>query len=181
VAMVSGTDRAEVIVPLPPDEAGWLDIPMPGSKGPGSKAVVRHQTGGKEFTWEGRVSRSLGVIDPVSRMVRLVVEVHDPYNLRGSRPAKHPALAMGMFVEVNFLGEPLVEVITIPRRALHENNMVWLMDEDNTLRMRRIEVLRIEQNQVLVREGLAAGERLVLTNLSGAVEGMALRPVEAGT
>jgi RND family efflux transporter MFP subunit len=180
VAMVSGTDLAEIIVPLPPDEAGWLDIPMSGRKEPGSKVVVRHATGGREYTWEGRVSRSLGVIDPVSRMARLVVEVSDPYNLRGSRPADQPALAMGMFVEVNFLGEPLTGVIAIPRRAVHENNTVWLMDEDNTLRMRRIEVLRMEQNQVLVREGVVAGERLVLTKLSGAVEGMPLRPLETG-
>jgi RND family efflux transporter MFP subunit len=179
VATVSGTTQAEVIVPLQPDEAGWLEIPAHGSKLPGAKALIRHQAGGREYTWEGRVSRSLGIIDPVSRMARLVVVVNDPYNLGGSRPANQPALAMGMFVEVNLMGEPLPDVLAVPRRAVHENNMVWVMDEDNFLRMRRIEVLRIEQNEVLVREGLAAGERLVLTNLSGAVEGMSLRPLEA--
>jgi RND family efflux transporter MFP subunit len=181
VATVSGTETAEIIVPLPPDEAGWLEIPIHGSKRPGSKVMIRHQAGGREHTWEGQVSRSLGIIDPVSRMARLVVTVNDPYNLGGNRPASHPALAMGMFVEVNFLGEPLSEVIAVPRQAVHENNTVWLMDEDNTLRMRKVEVLRVEQNEVLVRDGLAAGERLVLTNLSGAVEGMALRPLDAGT
>lgn len=178
-ATVAGTDLVEIVVPLPPDEAGWIEIPSRGISRPGSKAVIRHQAGGRGYTWEGRVGRSLGTIDPVSRMARLVVTVNDPYNLKGGLPAGQPALAMGMFVEVNLQGEHLREVIAIPRQAMHENNTVWLLDGDNTLRMRRIETLRLERNEVLVGRGLAAGERLILTNLSGAAEGMVLRPVEA--
>jgi RND family efflux transporter MFP subunit len=179
-AVMSGTDVAEILVPLPADEAAWLAVPRSGTSAPGSRALIRLPAGAREFTWEGRVTRSLGVIDPVSRLARLVVTVRDPYNLTAGRPAGHPELTLGAFVEVNFFGEQLREVTAIPRRALHEGGMVWLMDGEDTLRMRKVEVLRLEQDEVLIRNGLAAGERLVLTNLSGAMEGMQLRALEVG-
>jgi RND family efflux transporter MFP subunit len=178
LAVITATDFAEIIVPLPPGEEGWLDVPRSGGDQPGSRVVIRHQSGGREYTWAGKVSRSLGVIDPASRMARFVVTVEDPYNLGAARPAGHPELAMGMFVEVTFLGERLQGVIGIPRGVMQENNTVWLMDEESTLRMRKIEVLRLEEDKILVGKGLAAGERLVLTNFSGAVEGMKLRVLE---
>jgi RND family efflux transporter MFP subunit len=179
VATVGGTATAEIIVPLPLEEAAWLDIPRRGAKEAGSKAEVRRQLGGREYTWSGKVIRSLGAIDPASRMARVVVAIDDPYNLRGRRPAHQPELAVGMFVEVRLEGAPLADIVAVPRLALRENDTVWLMDEDNRLHMRQVQVLRIERDEALVREGLDEGDRLVLTNLSGAAEGMKLRPLEA--
>jgi RND family efflux transporter MFP subunit len=179
IAVVSGTRTAEVVVPLPLEEVAWLQIPDPAGKSAGSEAVVSRDLGGREYEWTGRVVRSLGDIDPTSRMARLVVAVDDPYNLKKGAPADQPALAMGMFVEVALSGKPLSGVIVIPRSALHENDQVWIMGDDGRLRMRQVDVLRIERNEVVVHKGLQQGERLVLTNLSGAAEGMRLRALEA--
>jgi multidrug efflux pump subunit AcrA (membrane-fusion protein) len=44
------------------------------------------------------------------------------------------------------------------------------------LHIRTVDIQRRERDEVLIRSGVNAGERIVLTNLSGAAEGMLLRP-----
>jgi RND family efflux transporter MFP subunit len=174
VATVIGTATAEIVVPLPLEETAWLDIPRPGGGKTGSPALISSRLGNRDQVWSGKVSRSLSVIDAASRMARVVVEVNDPYNLAG-RQAKQLTLAVGMFVEVRLEGSVLPDIIAVPRRALRENDIVWLADGDNRLRMQQVTVLRLEREEAFISEGVRAGDRLVLTNLTGAAEGMRLR------
>jgi len=180
VARVAGTRRAEVVVPLPLEELVHLHVPRtlagndPGEAG--SPATLALTVDGQRFEWSGRVVRALGEVDPAGRMARVVVAVDDPYGLRGN--TDRPALALGLFVEANLRGDMLAQVFAIPRSALRDNHTVWLADDGEHLAIRPVEVARRERDQVFVAGGLTAGDRVVLTALSGAANGMALRPVE---
>jgi len=180
VARVAGTRRAEVVVPLPLEELVHLRVPRtfagnaPGEAG--SPATLTLTVDGQRFEWSGRVVRALGEVDPAGRMARVVVAVDDPYGLRGR--ADRPALALGLFVEAELRGDMLAQVFAIPRSALRDNHTVWLADDGGHLAIRPVEVARRERDQVLVAGGLTAGDRVVLTALSGAANGMALRLVE---
>ncbi|PLX85495.1 MAG: efflux RND transporter periplasmic adaptor subunit [Desulfuromonas sp.] len=180
VAVIAGTDSAEVVVPLPLEELQWLNIPGPGSGQAGSPARVRMNVGGSTSDWEGRVVRSLGEVDARGRMARVVVAVTDPYGMEETAMPGRPALAVGMFVDVTLEGETLPSVIALPRRALHEGSTVWVADDKNLLRFRTVEVLRLEQDEVLIAGGLENGARVVLTVLPGAADGMRVRPLDAG-
>ncbi len=81
-----------------------------------------------------------------------------------------------MFVAVHLQGTELADVVAVPREALHDSDTVWIVDNANKLHIRKIEIVRRERDEVLVRNGLQAGEKIILTNLSGAAEGMLLRP-----
>lgn len=177
VGLLAGTGQAEIVVPLPLHELGWLEIPRPGSKGEGSKAVVQLATGGRTFEWSGRIVRSLGEVDPQGRMARVVVAIDDPYGLR-SRDAKRPSLAVGTFVQVTLHGEMLHDVAVLPAAALRDGAQVWIMN-DSRLKIRPVEVVRRAREEVVIGGGLQAGEKVVLTNVAGAAEGMRLRPAAA--
>jgi multidrug efflux pump subunit AcrA (membrane-fusion protein) len=82
-----------------------------------------------------------------------------------------------MFVTVSLRGEELPKALVIPRSALRDADTVWVADPQDLLRMRKVEVLRLEGEQALIGAGLEAGERVILTPLSGAAEGMTLRIV----
>ena len=174
VVQFAGTDAAEVLIPLPLEELPWLRIPGPTSPGSGSPAIIRGAVDGSQ--WTGRVVRSLGEVDSLGRMARLVVEVEDPYGLQSATKAG-PALEVGMFVTVSLRGEELPKALVIPRSALRDADTVWVADPQDLLRMRKVEVLRLEGEQALIGAGLEAGERVILTPLSGAAEGMTLRIV----
>ncbi len=185
VAVVAGTETAEIVVPLSLEELQWLRVPRQGAEDKGSPATVRitvgeESFGKKSFSRQGRVVRSLGEVDPKGRMARVVVAVDDPYYLKKRRSNGEPDLEMGMFVEVTFSGEILTGVIPIPASALRENNTVWVVNGANRLNIRPVTVVRREQKTLLIRDGLKEGERLVLTAISGAAEGMKLRFLNQG-
>ncbi|MEZ4598394.1 MAG: efflux RND transporter periplasmic adaptor subunit [Syntrophotaleaceae bacterium] len=175
VAMLAGTDQAEIVVPLPLEELAWLQIPGPGSPIQGSAATIQLVAGEETFSWQGRVVRRLGDVDPQGRMVRLVVAVNDPYGLQ-KKDGRRPDLALGTFVQVVLEGARLQDVAVIPASALRDGKTVWVMNSDH-LKIRPVEVVRRTRDEVVIGNGLAAGERVLLTNLGGAAEGMKLRVV----
>jgi RND family efflux transporter MFP subunit len=176
VATVVGTDQIEIVVPLPLDELIWLQVPRKGTQQKGSLAKVELQSGGQTFQWQGAITRALGEIDPRNRMARVVVTVDEPFSQDTGEAKLLKDLLPGMFVEVHLQGEELPDVIAVPRGALHDNDTLWIVDDENRLHIRAVDILRRERDEVLIRSGLDAGEKIVLTNLSGAAEGMLLRP-----
>jgi RND family efflux transporter MFP subunit len=175
LAGFAGTDRAEILVPLPVEDLGWLDIPRAGNGKTGAAVSVSAQSGSGTSTWQGQVIRALGEVDPTSRMTTIVVAVDDPYNLAAADTGRSDLLN-GLFVQLEIAGHELGEVIEIPRAALREGNVVWLATADDQLEIRPVKVLRRRQQSLLIGSGLAAGERLVLTSISAPAPGLKLRP-----
>jgi RND family efflux transporter MFP subunit len=174
IGTYSGTDRAEIHMPLPVAELRWLTIPAAGSRESGSTAII-NLPGNSGKRWQGQIVRSLGEIDSGSRMATVVIAVEDPYRLKPA--GKSPVLQNGQFVEAQLLGTRLAEIIRIPRAALRADQQVWIADAEDRLRLRPVKILRREQQHLLLESGVQSGDRLILTTLSGAADGLLLRPV----
>jgi RND family efflux transporter MFP subunit len=178
VAVVCGTDVAEIVVPVSFADLRWLSVPRKrGKKTEGSPVTVRMDVEGQTFTWHGRVDRTLGEVDPKGRMARLVVDVPDPYGIGLTSQEKTTDLAEGLFVEVFIEGKRIENIACIPAGALRHNSTVWVMNDKNRLEFRDVELVLRERQTVLVR-GLEDGKKLILTYLTGAAPGMKLRPME---
>lgn len=181
VATLAGTDSVEVVVPLKVDDIGWIEIPGAGSERPGARAIVSMNTGGRVHKWRGTVVRSLGEVDPDGRMERVVIRVEDPYGLRAGSVVKsgsgigRPSLTLGSFVNVEIEGGSMRNVIVISRSALRDSNTVWTVLDGNSLKIVNVVPLRVEATTVVLKSGLADGDVVVTTELSGAANGMALR------
>lgn len=192
VATLIGTDAFHVRVSVPVDRLGLLSLPGPDGRG-GSFARVSHETTagpGSEPPLTGRVVRLLGDVDPAGRMARVLVEVADP--LRGEAAAADGAepvspLLVGEFVRVELEGPIREQVAMLPRRALREGDVVWVMNPEDALEVRRVSVAWGTDADVCISAGLAAGDRVVVSPLSAPVPGMPLtdvaaaRPVAAGS
>jgi RND family efflux transporter MFP subunit len=175
IAVVAGTDKTEISVPLSIDDMRWLKVPSGYEGEAGSSAIIRLSAGGEVYEWKGRLVRSTGEVNPRTRMIDLVVEVSDPYGMQSGRGANRPPLAPGTFVTVDFIGDMLENVFVIPLGALRDGPSVWLADENDKLRIRKVSPLRIEKDAVILTGGLKEGERTILSNISGAADGMKLR------
>jgi RND family efflux transporter MFP subunit len=180
IAMLTGSAVAEVIVSVPMEDLSWLSIPAAQRKTAGSRATIALYYGNAEAIWPGRIVRSLGEVDPRGRMLQVAVQVADPYRLL-EKNAQPPYLEVGMFVDVEFAGPVLEQMIVLPRRALRDNRTVWIAGSDGLLRIRSVEIARMAREQVVVRSGVEAGELVVLTTLTGVVDGMNLRIAGEGT
>jgi RND family efflux transporter MFP subunit len=177
VARIYSVDFAEVRLPIPDYELAYLDLPLRyrGEEAPqsGPRVTLSTNFAGMRCKWEGRIVRTEGEIDPASRMVHAVARVKDPY-ARGD-DADRPPLAAGMFVNAEIEGKNAKDVAVLPRAALHGTNRVWVVDQDDRLRFREVELLRTTRTEIVIRSGLEAGERICLSPLEAVTDGMQVR------
>ncbi len=180
VARIYAVDYAEIRLPIPDQQLAYVDVPLAfrgeAAEARGPKVVIRARFAGREHRWEGRVVRTEAEIDPQSRMVQVVARVAKPYDQGGRRG--RPPLAVGMFVEAEIQGRWVPSVTALPRGALRDNGQVYVIEPGGRLEFRSIDILRAERRRVLVRSGLKAGERVCISNLEAAVDGMRVTVVE---
>jgi RND family efflux transporter MFP subunit len=177
VATIYAVDFAEVRLPLPDDQLAFLDLPLDyrgeTDPRPGPEVILSADFAGRTYEWTGRIIRTEGEIDPRTRMVHAVARVKDPY-ARGSDP-RRPPLAAGLFVEAQILGHQVSEVVPIPRSAVRDGGRVLVIDDDNRLRFRDVEILRRTESDVIVSSGLAEGDRVCVSSLAAVTDGMRVR------
>jgi hypothetical protein len=65
----------------------------------------------------------------------------------------------------------------VPTTAIH-NNQVYTLDAKNKLRIKTVKIDFIQQQIAVIKSGLNAQERVILSPLSPAIEGMKLKPQE---
>jgi len=178
VAKLDATDFVEIRLPVPDQQLAFLDLQLAGvaaSDQTGPKVKLHASFAGGEYTWEGRVHRTEGEIDPRTRTVTVVARVESPYDPSGGRPP----LAVGLFVRAVIEGRELVGATVIPRSALHDRDRVWTVDADDRLRERAVQVLRTNHDEAILSGGLRSGERIVVSPLRMPVEGMRVKPMVA--
>ena len=165
------TEAAEIVVPLEGGDLFWFDVPaFTSTDGRGAPAVIRASLAGRELSWPGKVVRTEGRLDERTRMIHVVVRVDKPY-------ARKPPLVFGLFVTVEIEGRNLHNCTVIPRGALHQGNVVWVLDQESRLRFRKVEVARVQGDEVVVSKGLEDGEAVVTTPLKAVTDGMTVRMV----
>lgn len=124
--------------------------------------------------WNGRVARFSDTVDPETRTIGVIVEVDRPY--ADIQPGVRPPLVKGMFVYVEMRGRKRTRQLVVPRSALHGNEL-YLVDGENRLRKRRVELGLKDPEYIIIKSGIDSGERIVVSDLVPAIEGMLLRPV----
>ena len=179
VAKLYATDYVEVRLPIPDRQLAFIEVPLAGGAADAVRPVVRLHAkfAGGEHVWSGTVVRTEGEIDPQSRMVHVVARVEAPYEREGA--AGRPPLAVGLFVRAEIEGREVSGAVVLPRSAVHGNDRVWVVDGEGRLRERTVEVLRSVNDEVVIAGGLRAGERVVVSPLETAVEGMTVEAVSA--
>ena len=173
IATIYAGNQAEVRLPIADRQLAFLNIPVsirgeiPQEFQP--EVTLTAQYAGQTLEWKGYIVRSEAEIDVSSRMVQLVARVDS-----NSNPVP---LSIGLFVSAEIQGLAAKNVVVLPREALRNDNQVLVVDDENRLRFRKIETLRLYQDDLLVQAGLEAGERVCISPLQTAIEGMVVNPV----
>lgn len=175
-ARIYAADRVEVRLPVADDQLAYLDVPLgfrgqlPDDRAPRVRLFA--EFAGRRLEWAGRIRRMEAEIDRKSRMVLLVAEVDN-------REAETP-LTVGQFVNAEIEGRSVDDVVALPRAALRNGDRVLVVDAENRLRFRDVSILRLHEDDVLVRDGLEPGERVCISPLATVVDGMAVAPEAVG-
>lgn len=174
---VFATDRVEVRLPLTDSQLLELDLPMgfvATAEKPGPQVTLSAQVGPEQHQWHGRIVRTQAAVDQQTRLIYAVAEVRDPY---GTGASNGVPLAVGLFVTAKAEGVQTHQAVVLPREALRNADKVYVVDQDNHLKIRTVEVLSTSENRVVVAAGIADGERVVTSTVANAVDGMEVQPV----
>ncbi len=187
LAVFDSIDVSEVAAQIPLDKL--MNIIAPTDTGPidpasvmgelerllGLSPIVRLHAGDLTVEWPARVARFNDTIDPQTRTVGVIAAVDEAY--KQARPGIRPPLAKNMYVEVEFRGRPRPGVVVVPRSALHGRH-VYVVGADSRLKKRVVTPLFLQTNFAAIESGLEPGERVVISDLIPAIEGMLLDPVD---
>jgi multidrug efflux pump subunit AcrA (membrane-fusion protein) len=174
IGQIVATDRFDVRLSVPASVLDRIDLR-------GGQAVTLRQPA----VWpegaarEGRIARLGAALSETGRTAQLIVEVPDPLALAPEN-AGRPRLLLGAYVEGAIEGAPVEDAVAIERAWLREGDTVWVMNDEDRLEVRPVDVAWRGAEGVLIRAGLAEGERIVTTPLSTHAEGMALRVRDDG-
>lgn len=167
LAELVGTDEYWIQASIPVDRLDWMMIPrQPGD--PGAKVRILHRNG---YEITGAVIRLLGDLGSEGRMARILVEVKDPLNFKKDIKDQ-PALLIGEYVRIEIQGRELQNVFRIPRTALRDDSMIWVVNKDSNLDIRRVGTLWRDTKTVLLGEGLEPGDQLIVSDLPAPINGM---------
>ena len=182
------TDFAEVRLPLTDQDLAFIDLPdaadiasSGGSEGP--IVTLSTEQRGQMTYWEGQIVRTEGVVDENTRVTYAVARIADPYDRYPDVGSAQP-LPMGTFVAASIQGTTVSNVVRIPRSALRGNGQLVIVNDDNLLEIRDVDILRADARHAYIRSGVGEGERISLTVIENPINGMRVRtsddePVDA--
>jgi RND family efflux transporter MFP subunit len=167
-------DTAEVRLPLAMDDLAFLDLPSATDNETGDFPEVKLSAdfGGETMNWQAQLIRTEGVLDVSSRVLYAVASVTDPYGLLGQ--SQQDELRMGTYVRAEISGRRVENVVVLPRFVLRSGNTVLVANEERTLEIRNVEVVRQEPRQIYITSGVEGGELVVTTMLDAPIPGTRL-------
>ena len=173
LATAFSTEEVLIALPLTDTELSYLGLPLAYEEEKpftGPKVKFLSSVSNKTFEWEGRIVRTAGSIDPPTRLVYVYAEVISPYQ-------QSPPLAIGMFVDAIIDGKTIKDGFLVPNSAINNNSNIYVIDINDNLEIREIEILGTDRDYVIIKGEINEGERVVVSPLNNAKTGMSLKPI----
>ena len=128
----------------------------------GNKAKIF--SSGMEGEWQGKIIRLGKSIDPRSQTTPLFISVAG----RG--------LIDGLYLSAEIYGNKIDSVFKIPRKAITDDERVYIIENDSILASRKVEVIRYEEDICFIR-GIEKNTVTVTEPLVGAKTGAIYKPI----
>ncbi len=182
LATIVGTDQFRVQASVPVAVLQRIAVPeKTGQRGQSAK-IMFEPVSGTPVIRSGHVLKIMGNLDPEGRMARLLIAIDDPLNLHSAHASDRTKgkILLGSYVKVMINAGSFNNVYTIPRQALREGNLIWVKDSENTLQMRRVDVVWRRKDNVLAKIELKPGEELILSRLQSPLPGIKIKTRDQG-
>ena len=172
LALIFATDYAEIRLPITQRELALVDLPSADGSSLPLPVTLTSQAGKIQHTWQGLIVRSEGVFDSASRVLYVVAQVEDPYNQSGRNGE---LLRIGTFVTASIQGRFGGALFTIPRHALQRGETLWIIDEQQKIYPRDVQIVSTDEEYAYVDVGLTNGDRYTITPIDQPLPGMPVR------
>lgn len=188
LARIYAGDALEIVVSLTDRDIALIADPWANhAGGRGARAEVRVEYGSTFYRWAAQVDRVESAVDSGTRTFNVVVGIDAPgargEPLGAAQPgtaAAAPPLLVGMYATVEIEGRREGRYAVVPRRALRDGSVLWLVGADDRVSIRPVRLLSESENRATVSaDGLPEGGRVVVSDLKIVTQDMPVRVLEA--
>ncbi|MFN4235064.1 MAG: efflux RND transporter periplasmic adaptor subunit [Bacteroidia bacterium] len=149
IGRIIRTDEMEAEIPVKSENIKWIEIGMP----------VKLFADNKSMSWDGKIVRISDYVDPNTQSIMVYVKL---------LPNAQFKLYEGIYLQAEIEGKKLVNTMEIPRKALVNNNQVYVV-ESNKLKLKPITIHKVNPNSILF-SGLEEGELVVVESIVNMAE-----------
>ncbi len=169
IGVVYSNELYEIPVPLEVDKLAWLDIPKQNGKVSPNKATILVVIAGQTYRLAGSVIRVESELNTISRLARVVIGLKSDDIPQALREEVIP----GLFVDVEIEARQLENISIIPKSALHDGGLLWILKDQN-LQYVPAEVAYQSNSDLWVRN-LPVGAQIITSSLDVVTDGMQVR------
>ena len=126
---------------------------------------------GSEYEESGKINFFDNKVDPVTSVIKA----------RASFPNPKGLVLPGQFVRISIIGPKLTNAIAIPRSSIlqtQQGAMVMVVDKENKVSSRKVEILLNVEEDAIIESGLKAGERIVTEGIGKIRDGQVVQEIK---
>ncbi len=167
LGLIYATDALQVRLAIATSDLRFIALPDndPEIRTAGSGVRLYPNSIDRETSWHGQVVRVEGALSEPGRMLHVVVRLDDPAGNHSQATVANNNPMIGRFVEAVITGKELKDVFALPRSALSNGSSLLVVDRNGRLEKVSVEIIRMDDDRVLVNGGVRAGDRVVVSAL----------------
>ena len=184
LADLVGTDQFWVQVSIPVSRLSRIQFPENGDQAGASARIIFENDDGTKISRPGTMFKLFGELDSQSRMARVLVAIDDPLSLKENTKGSlagspgNGKILLGSYVKVEINAGTLDNVYIVPRQAVHEGDIIWLLNSENRLVKMPVDIVWRRRDKMLIRGDLHGSERLIISRLQSPLPGTILKSAE---
>lgn len=182
LARVYSDDVVEIRLPLTNQQLAFINEGLlkqgatvaNGNETLKTSVALSTEVAGENRRWQGYIDRVERNFDTRTRTITAVAR----FDNRTLTDEEIPLL-VGLFVEAEIEGKLFDQVFAVPTNALYGEKTMYVVDAENRLQKREVEIIRTTADYLVLTGGLTAGERLAVSKVGQPITGMAVNVKES--
>lgn len=164
LATIYAIDSVEIRLPIKNKDLSFVNLPeqyRDGAKNQAGSLVKFSSDLVGEQTWQGQLARTEGAIDQNAQQLYVVAKIDDPYKSTASN--QYP-IKIGQYIKAQIAGKTVQNALIIPNSTIYQGTYVYVVEGD-VLKRKDVTFAWQNANQAMIKTGLKANDKLVITPL----------------
>ncbi|WP_282130487.1 efflux RND transporter periplasmic adaptor subunit [Pseudoalteromonas aliena] len=164
LATIYAIDSVEIRLPIKNKDLSFVNLPeqyRDGAKNQAGSIVQFTSDLVGEQTWQGQLARTEGAIDENAQQLYVVAKINDPYKATASN--QYP-IKIGQYIKAQITGKTVPNALIIPNSTIYQGTYVYIVEE-GVLKRKDITLAWQNATQAMIKTGLQASDKLVITPL----------------
>ena len=164
LATIYAIDSVEIRLPIKNKDLSFVNLPeqyRDGAKNQAGSLVKFSSDLVGEQIWQGQLARTEGAIDENAQQLYVVAKIDDPYKSTASN--QYP-IKIGQYIKAQIAGKTVQNALIIPNSTIYQGTYVYVVEGD-VLKRKDVTFAWQNANQAMIKTGLKANDKLVVTPL----------------